>query len=44
QAARISDTTGFFLTGELVEFAPTREVFFNPKDTRTENYISGRFG
>jgi phosphate transport system ATP-binding protein len=44
QAARISDTTGFFLVGELVEFAPTREVFFNPKDPRTENYISGRFG
>ena len=44
QAGRVSDTTGFFLHGELVEFAPTKEIFFNPKDQRTENYISGRFG
>jgi phosphate transport system ATP-binding protein len=44
QAGRVSDSTGFFLHGELVEFAPTKEIFFNPKDQRTENYISGRFG
>jgi phosphate transport system ATP-binding protein len=44
QAGRVSDSTGFFLHGELVEFAPTKELFFNPKDKRTENYISGRFG
>jgi phosphate transport system ATP-binding protein len=44
QAGRVSDTTGFFLHGELVEFASTKEIFFNPKDERTENYISGRFG
>jgi len=44
QAGRISDTTGFFLHGELVEYAPTKEIFFNPRDQRTEAYISGRFG
>jgi len=44
QAGRVSDFTGFFLLGELVEFAPTREMFTNPRDKRTENYISGRFG
>jgi len=44
QAGRVSDATGFFLHGELVEYAPTKEIFFNPKDERTENYISGRFG
>ena len=44
QAGRVSDTTGFFLHGELVEYAPTKEIFFDPKDQRTENYISGRFG
>ncbi len=44
QAGRVSDSTGFFLNGELVEYAPTKEIFFNPKDKRTENYISGRFG
>jgi phosphate transport system ATP-binding protein len=44
QAGRVSDATGFFLHGELVEYAPTKEVFFNPKDQRTEAYISGRFG
>ncbi len=44
QAGRVSDQTGFFLTGDLVEFAPTKDLFFNPKDKRTENYISGRFG
>jgi phosphate transport system ATP-binding protein len=44
QAGRVSDKTGFFLHGELIEHAPTKEIFFNPKDLRTENYISGRFG
>jgi len=44
QAGRVSDYTGFFLTGDLVEYAPTKELFFNPQDKRTENYISGRFG
>ncbi|MDX9783916.1 MAG: phosphate ABC transporter ATP-binding protein PstB [Spirochaetia bacterium] len=44
QAARISDYTAFLLTGDLVEYAPTKDIFFNPKDERTENYISGRFG
>jgi phosphate transport system ATP-binding protein len=44
QAGRVSDFTGFFLHGELVEFSPTTEMFTNPRDKRTENYISGRFG
>ncbi len=44
QAARISDNTGFFLLGELVEFGPTRGLFTKPKDRRTEEYITGRFG
>jgi phosphate transport system ATP-binding protein len=44
QAARISDYTSFFLNGELVEFGPTVEMFHAPKDKRTEDYITGRFG
>lgn len=44
QAARISDKTGFFLLGELVEFDSTSRIFTNPKDSRTEDYITGRFG
>ncbi len=44
QAARVSDVTGFFLNGELVEFGPTQRIFTNPKDKRTEDYITGRFG
>ncbi len=44
QAGRVSDRTAFMLTGDLVEYADTKELFFNPKDERTENYISGRFG
>lgn len=49
QAARVSDYTAFLMIndareGELVEFAPTREMFTNPKDRRTEDYITGRFG
>ena len=44
QAARISDDTGFFLNGELVEFNETKTIFTNPYDKRTEDYITGRFG
>jgi len=44
QAARISDQTAFFLVGELVEMGRTDEVFSMPKDRRTEDYITGRFG
>ncbi len=44
QAVRISDRTAFFLLGELVEFGRTEEIFSMPKDPKTENYISGRFG
>ena len=44
QAARISDTTVFFLLGELIEVGKTRDIFNSPKDRRTEDYITGRFG
>ena len=44
QAARISDKTAFFLLGELVEFGVTKELFAAPKNAKTEEYISGRFG
>jgi phosphate transport system ATP-binding protein len=44
QAARVSDVTGFFLLGELIEVGETRQIFTNPKDRRTEDYITGRFG
>jgi phosphate transport system ATP-binding protein len=44
QAARVSDTTAFFLSGHLVEYQPTETLFVNPKDQRTEDYITGRFG
>ena len=44
QAARISDKTAFFLLGELVEFGDTEQIFSMPKDKRTEDYITGRFG
>jgi len=48
QAARVSDYTAFFLSdggpGEMVELGPTSEIFSRPKDTRTENYVTGRFG
>ena len=48
QAARVSDYTAFFLSdggpGQLVEVGPTNEIFSRPKDQRTENYVSGRFG
>ncbi len=48
QAARVSDYTGFFLSdggpGELIEMGPTNEIFSRPRDSRTENYVTGRFG
>ncbi|HEY7648825.1 MAG TPA: phosphate ABC transporter ATP-binding protein PstB [Methylomirabilota bacterium] len=44
QAARVSDYTGFLLLGELAEFGVTRQLFTNPRDKRTEDYITGRFG
>ena len=44
QAARISDNTAFFLLGEMVEFGETEQIFSMPKDKRTEDYITGRFG
>jgi len=44
QAARVSDFTGYFLLGELIEFGETRQIFTNPRDARTEDYITGRFG
>lgn len=44
QAVRISDNTAFFLLGELIEYGNTEKLFSNPKDKRTEDYITGRFG
>lgn len=44
QAGRVSDFTGYFLLGELIEFGPTSQLFTTPKDQRTEAYITGRFG
>ncbi len=44
QAVRISDNTGFFLLGDLIEFDNTERLFANPRDKRTEDYITGRFG
>ena len=44
QAARISDKTAFFLLGDLIEYNQTKEIFSNPRNKKTENYISGRFG
>jgi phosphate transport system ATP-binding protein len=44
QAARVADTTAFFLAGELIEHAPTNDVFTNPSDNRTEEYVTGKFG
>ena len=44
QAARISDMTAFFLLGEIVEFGETEQIFSTPRDKRTEDYITGRFG
>ena len=44
QATRISDKTAFFLLGDMVEFGDTEQIFSNPKDERTERYVTGRFG
>ena len=44
QAARIADRTAFFLLGEVIEFDETEKMFSTPKDKRTEDYITGRFG
>ncbi len=44
QAARVSDVTGYFLLGELIEIGETRQIFTTPRDSRTEDYITGRFG
>jgi len=44
QAARVSDWTGFFLMGELVEYGKTVDIYSRPRDKRTEDYITGRFG
>ena len=44
QAARVSDETAFFLLGDLIEFGNTKQIFTNPKEKRTEDYITGRFG
>ena len=44
QAARVSDKTGFFMLGELIEFNDTKKIFLNPDKEQTQNYITGRFG
>ena len=44
QAGRIADKTAFFLSGEVVEYGKTEDIFYRPKDKRTEDYITGRFG
>lgn len=44
QAARVSDNTGFFMMGELVEYSDTKKMFLNPEKEQTQNYITGRFG
>jgi phosphate transport system ATP-binding protein len=44
QAARVSDVTGYFLLGELIEFGETAQIFTSPRDSRTEDYITGRYG
>ena len=44
QAVRVSDDTAFFLLGDLVEFGSTKQVFSYPREKRTEDYITGRFG
>jgi phosphate transport system ATP-binding protein len=44
QAGRVADTTAFMLEGELIEHGPTTEIFTNPKDERTERYVTGKFG
>ena len=44
QASRISDKTAFFLLGQLIEYGTTKQIFGNPKEKQTEDYITGRFG
>ena len=44
QAGRIADKTAFFLNGEIIEYGKTEDIFYKPKDKRTEDYITGRFG
>ncbi len=44
QAARVADYAAFFLMGELIEYAPGKQMFMTPKDKRTQDYITGRFG
>jgi phosphate transport system ATP-binding protein len=44
QASRVSDRTAFFYVGELIEFGDTTEIFTAPKEKKTEDYITGRFG
>jgi phosphate transport system ATP-binding protein len=44
QAARVADETAFMLSGELVEFGPTERIFTSPEDSRTEEYVTGKFG
>ena len=44
QAGRIADKTAFFLNGEVIEFGKTEDIFYKPRDKRTEDYITGRFG
>lgn len=44
QAARVSDMTGFFMLGELIEYSETKKMFLSPKEQATQNYITGRFG
>jgi phosphate transport system ATP-binding protein len=44
QAARVSDKTAFFYMGELIEYDVTKSIFTKPKEERTQNYITGRFG
>ena len=44
QAVRISDKTAFFLLGDLIEYGDTEQIFTSPKQSKTENYITGRFG
>jgi phosphate transport system ATP-binding protein len=44
QAARIADYAAFFLQGELIEYAPGKELFYNPQNKKTEDYVEGRFG
>jgi phosphate transport system ATP-binding protein len=44
QAGRVSDRTAFFYLGELIEYDETQTIFTNPKDSRTQSYVTGRFG